>query len=342
MENCKICNKNKSKYSCPKCNLLYCSLDCYKNESHSECTEEFYKKNIQEELSLRSIEDANSADKKKIYEILNRVNNEDFLYDGEDDIEDIDSDDDVDEDISVRLQGIDINDSEELWKQLTEEERQVFQNLVNNGDILNLIPEFIPWWEQKKKIIEVGKSESTEQLPEILKTIPDFDKLTTKPVSPCLHFNTCNILGSYTTLVRYFNGEHHLNPLESIKYLINLSKTLKSNENFENYESCLESILSQIEEVNLDLGLEYQDLNKDLQVILVHYNSEFILRGLSDVYSLFYKAKKELSKNGEQKVTNEFSKRFGPVPKCEVSKGSVTLILKKLEFLMAAVIKTNK
>lgn len=321
--------------------MLYCSLECYRNESHAECTEEFYKQNIQEELLLRSQEDTNSADRNKIYEILNRVNNEDFLYNDEADIEEIDSDDDPDEDIATRLQGIDINDSEDLWKQLTEEERKEFQNLVNNGDILSLVPEFVPWWEEKKVKIEEVSVSSKKQLPEIIKTIPELDKLTSKPVSACLHFNTCNILGSYTTLVRFFNGEHHTNPLDSVKFLVTLSKTLKSNENFDTYEACLESILSEVEEANLDLGLEYEDLNKDLQIMLVHHNGEFVLRSLSDIYYLLSEAKKTISKDGGSKATNEFSKRFGPVPKCELNRGNITLILKKIEFLMA-VVKTNK
>lgn len=225
---------------------------------------------------------------------------------------------------------------------MTEEERQEFQNLVNNGEIINLLPEFVPWWEEKKVLVADVSSSTSKQLPEIMKTIPDFDKLTSKPASPFLHFNICNILGAYTTLVRFFNGEHQTNPVESVKYLITLSKTLKSNENFDNYEACLESILSQIEEANFDLGLEYEDLNKDLQVLLVHHNEEFILRVLSDVYSLLSKAKKAISKGGDGKVTNEFSKRFGPAPKCELNRGNITLILKKLEFLMAYVVKTNK
>lgn len=273
---------------------------------------------------------------------MNRINNEDFLYDNEDDIEEIDSDDDGDDDIASRLQGIDINDSEDLWKQLTEEERQEFQSLVNNGEILKFVPEFDPWWEEKKILVEDVSKVVSKKLPEILKTIPDFKTLTTKPIPPCLHFNICNILGSYTTLVRFFNGEHHTNPTDFVKYLTNLSKTLKSNENFIDYESCLKSILGQIEEMNLDLGCDYEDLNKDLQILLTHPAGEYILRALSDVYSLFSNAKKALSKDGSSKITNEFSKRFGLAPKCDISRGSITLVLKKLEFLMASVVKINK
>lgn len=316
-------------------------MDCYKHESHSECSEEFYKQNIQDELTLRSQEDGN-ASRNKIYEILNRINNEDFLYDDEDDIEEIDSDDDADEDIASRLQGIDINDSEDIWKHLTEEERQEFQKLVNNGEIFNLIPDYKPWWEQNKVLVQEVGEETKKKLPDIYNKIPDFEKLTSKPVSPCLHFNICNILGSYTILTRFYNGEHHTNPLETVKYFLTFSKTLKSNENFDNYETCLESILKEIEDFNLDLGVEYEDINKDLQIILISPGGEYILRALSDVYKLFSKAKKVLIEGGEKKEKSEFCKRFGPEPKCDVTKSSINLILKKMEFLMASVVKSNK
>ena len=46
---CKICNKNLYKYTCPKCKIVYCSVGCYK--SHNiDCTEDFYKRNVIEEL----------------------------------------------------------------------------------------------------------------------------------------------------------------------------------------------------------------------------------------------------------------------------------------------------
>ncbi|MCQ2821127.1 MAG: zinc finger HIT domain-containing protein, partial [archaeon] len=46
---CQICKQNEYKYVCPKCKVLYCSINCYKNHS-SECTEEFYKDHVIKEL----------------------------------------------------------------------------------------------------------------------------------------------------------------------------------------------------------------------------------------------------------------------------------------------------
>ncbi|KAA8526104.1 hypothetical protein F0562_007796 [Nyssa sinensis] len=46
---CRVCQKQFSQYTCPRCNTRYCSLHCYK--SHSlRCTESFMKENVVEEL----------------------------------------------------------------------------------------------------------------------------------------------------------------------------------------------------------------------------------------------------------------------------------------------------
>ena len=40
---CPLCLKNPSKYTCPRCNTRYCSVECYKSEKHRDCSEMFYK-----------------------------------------------------------------------------------------------------------------------------------------------------------------------------------------------------------------------------------------------------------------------------------------------------------
>ena len=46
---CHVCTKSTSKYKCPRCNVPYCSLKCYK-EHDVDCTEEFYKEWVEEEM----------------------------------------------------------------------------------------------------------------------------------------------------------------------------------------------------------------------------------------------------------------------------------------------------
>jgi hypothetical protein len=46
---CTICKKQYTKYTCPQCNIQYCSLDCYKRHS-SLCVENFHRKQWNELL----------------------------------------------------------------------------------------------------------------------------------------------------------------------------------------------------------------------------------------------------------------------------------------------------
>lgn len=39
---CGLCRKTSS-YICPRCSINYCSLTCYRNEAHKDCSESFYR-----------------------------------------------------------------------------------------------------------------------------------------------------------------------------------------------------------------------------------------------------------------------------------------------------------
>lgn len=64
------CNYETGKYSCPKCDILYCSVKCYQSECHLQCSEVFYKKCVEEELKGSEVD---NKDKKKMMEILLRT-----------------------------------------------------------------------------------------------------------------------------------------------------------------------------------------------------------------------------------------------------------------------------
>jgi len=64
------CTENQSKYVCPKCGAPYCSLICYKSQIHLECSEQFYKECIEEELE---VQDSDDVGKREMIDILKRV-----------------------------------------------------------------------------------------------------------------------------------------------------------------------------------------------------------------------------------------------------------------------------
>ncbi|XP_023308130.2 zinc finger HIT domain-containing protein 2 [Lucilia cuprina] len=272
-ENCQICNKAPFKYTCPRCNIVYCSLPCYKSQQHLKCSEEFYKQCVQDELSSAGGEGANNKeDMRKIYDILKRIRESDagieadnFDMDGldsddeenthgldceEEDIEqegNLDEDDDNDEeDIAERLKDIDINDADEVWQKLTAAEKEEFKKLVSTGDIMKLMPDFKPWWIRKEnsKIVVLSTNEDPEKnnVPKVVDNIAKYSTICSKEPAPCLHYNLWNIMAAYSCTVRFFNGEHFTNPNEATAYLINLSSTLKYGTNFEDVEDAVISV----------------------------------------------------------------------------------------------------
>ena len=69
MPECKVCHKEVSKYTCPRCEVPYCSLACYKNHS-VDCLESFYQAQVKHELSHQR---ATDEEKQKLGEIMQRL-----------------------------------------------------------------------------------------------------------------------------------------------------------------------------------------------------------------------------------------------------------------------------
>lgn len=110
------CDNALAKYLCPKCSIKYCSLSCYQTERHLECSEEFYKNCVAEHLLL----EGNGESKRRMEEILERNKIDDSC-------EELDSDDEPDiEDLTERLAGVDLDNADQVWDKLTEDERQEF------------------------------------------------------------------------------------------------------------------------------------------------------------------------------------------------------------------------
>ena len=95
MKYCDICRTGASKYTCPKCNIGYCSAECYSNiDKHLNCSESFYRSQVFDELKgVKS-----DSDRKKMSEILERIKNEDFNNE--------------DEVLVEQIENIDLNDEE--------------------------------------------------------------------------------------------------------------------------------------------------------------------------------------------------------------------------------------
>ncbi|CAG7847531.1 SubName: Full=Uncharacterized protein {ECO:0000313/EMBL:CCA72458.1} [Serendipita indica DSM 11827] len=147
------CKKNQAKYSCPECNIPYCSLDCYRSPEHRACSEGFYKSAIEEEI--RSNPERSIEEKRSMLEILQRLQESDVL-DGPPD-----SDDEGASEDGGGLESLNIEtaDSTALWSALSPAQREAFEKAMRDPDsslarqLLDTItsesPHY-PWWEQTK------------------------------------------------------------------------------------------------------------------------------------------------------------------------------------------------
>lgn len=68
---CMLCKCKISCYTCPRCNLHYCSLACYQSPDHSECSEMFYKEAVLQDL--KAMGTTESEGRRKMQEVLVRL-----------------------------------------------------------------------------------------------------------------------------------------------------------------------------------------------------------------------------------------------------------------------------
>ncbi|EIN09663.1 hypothetical protein PUNSTDRAFT_143152 [Punctularia strigosozonata HHB-11173 SS5] len=150
---CGICRRQFSKYLCSRCNLPYCSLGCFRSDSHAECSEAFYRKEIESDISGTPSKTAD--ERRQMMELLKRFE-EDSQQD--DDLT-LDLDDEDENSLAARLGHLDIESAspDALWDALDDDQRAKFMKLLGNpssemAQQLLASPALqdtwlAPWWE---------------------------------------------------------------------------------------------------------------------------------------------------------------------------------------------------
>lgn len=95
------CNKHVRLYTCPRCGIGYCGIECYKSDAHIDCSESFYKQCIEDELKSQ---EKDPVAKQKMMNILKKIHEKDL----EDDI--------LGEDIDGEVSPLDSDDEQEVNK----------------------------------------------------------------------------------------------------------------------------------------------------------------------------------------------------------------------------------
>ena len=176
--------------------------------------------------------------------------------------DDLDSDDD--DDLAERLEGVDLDDADQVWKRLTPEERLEFEKMCASGNIQNLVPEFVPWWDSRKNEVKlVQEVADLEQVsPSDLDKAnarPTFDLSSSpplkslngdKPPSPMIKFSRLNIVYAYAYAAKLFAGCEPSKAVEFISICLEVSASLSEGQMFDSADMAVESAAAAANQVN--------------------------------------------------------------------------------------------
>ncbi|KAF9499950.1 hypothetical protein BDN71DRAFT_1502444 [Pleurotus eryngii] len=230
---CGLCRRQFAKYTCPSCNVPYCSLTCFRSDSHGECSEGFYRKEV--ETDIQSEPSKTAEERRRMMELLKKFEEDSLKQeDGDgDDGDDSDGEDGTNE-LSKRLRGtgdyfLDSTLPDDLWTLLTPSQQQKFlkalqdpsselaQQLLASDHIEK--DTVLPWWNnQNHGYLELDGEHETE-LRDSLRygKDPRPMQIPTRMVTPVeggpsLVYNIVAVLIAYAYTTRSFA----VSPLSSI------------------------------------------------------------------------------------------------------------------------------
>jgi len=273
----------------------------------------------------------------------------------EEEEEDCDSDDSEDDedpvDLAERLQGIDLDNADDVWDKLSKDEKKQFDELVKSGDLASVLPEYIPWWKVKvevKKIRDLSEPEDEsykENCPEVCQNFTKFSSICKSP-SVYLKYGLLNVLYSYAYAVKYFSGDFKDEFCEFVEIVQLLAKNL-SGHNFELADTAVEAAASEVNNHQfLAISLEFsRNVKKDVVEIVKGPSGDdnyYILAALSDLKCQFEKAVKYLKK-GKSNAIQDSTKEPSNLPiwlrtedrKPDLKLDLVKKHLKKVDFYLS-------
>ncbi|KAJ3918659.1 hypothetical protein F5877DRAFT_78810 [Lentinula edodes] len=216
-----------SRYTCPECNLAYCSSTCYKSPAHTNCSQAFYKKQI--EADVRSESSSKSVEERlKMMEILKRFEENNMEQDelvGEDE-----ENSEGEDDLERRFSAIDIASAspDALWSLLSQVERDKFieaiqdpssnlaQELLLSQELQNELAQE-PWWEMSSITHDADDNPDDTRYgrtPELI-DIPT-TMVKPLPIGPPLIYNLCAVCVAYAFVTRRLATS----PLSTLSYTI--------------------------------------------------------------------------------------------------------------------------
>lgn len=212
---CGVCVRAEARYTCPRCEVNYCSLQCY--QSHNgKCTENFYRDQVQEELKSSKIPEEERRKLEKVMQGLNKLD-EDSEGEGDEEAEDEEEDE---EDLPPERLADLLERAErgELGlEDLTESEAKRFHSALKRGVLGQSLGVWDPWWQKVAVVDLMAMDEELPEAPGHLCCPGD-----RKP-HPSVALTALEALYSYVHTLRAFNGDWSWDPLQAAAHLLHLA-----------------------------------------------------------------------------------------------------------------------
>jgi HIT zinc finger len=263
---CRVCQQHQAKYTCPRCQLPYCSIDCYCNHNSSSnnnandssssgvssCTEEFYKSKVNAVLSLEQKE----QDGQKM---LNRHYQQQKLGGGTEGQEDMLEEEELYE-LWCKLEELGEDATQaQLDKLIPASLKRMFQQDLQQGAVQKLVLQsWYPWWRQQLVTVEEqeeGDNDTEEELvrsnsrrrsktlDERLLELPPFESLSGgRPPSHLLVFNLIEVLYAICEVLILYHGSDNAianEAVEAASTLISASAVLSKDARFSSLSEVL-------------------------------------------------------------------------------------------------------
>ncbi|GAA5942016.1 hypothetical protein JCM3775_004316 [Rhodotorula graminis] len=172
---CGICEKQISRYTCPNCNLAYCSLACFRDPQHQACVDHFQRATLAQDLEGDPHHaQPSSSDKNRMLDMLKKFEDQQRELDELERQDSLDHDDDDDaadqspeavarrkerQELEKRLEGIDLDavPPDQLLSFLSPSQQTAFSaTLLDPARLTKLVEDQFegdePWWVEEDEL----------------------------------------------------------------------------------------------------------------------------------------------------------------------------------------------
>ena len=219
---CSVCTTAPSKYTCPRCNVAYCALACYKAHS-SACTENFYRTHVESEVELRRREDAaDGSQRSDAAEMLRRV----ATFDAQ-----APRPWEIDADGSVAVAGETSRGSPRAAPAEADAhpplDRAAFERAARAGRLAQFIQLWTPWWEETEtRVVELDGSAPSSTCVSPLRALAGAHS---PPPSPLLRYSVVDAITAYAFAARTYNGDWSYDAPGAAAVVLELSAVLDAD-----------------------------------------------------------------------------------------------------------------